>query len=78
MACLKRVTDKNGEITFAPKRQYDTLEEAIRVAKRLNSQEVQETKAVAYKCHRCFKYHVGRNGNPISDRDRKRYRREQI
>lgn len=66
----------NGQPVFKSKRSFDTLEEAIAVAKIENSKEFHITKVVAYKCHDCHKYHVGRNGKPIKDKYRNKLQKE--
>lgn len=45
-----------------PKKKFDTLDEAIVMAKKLNLQPQRIHKSVAYKCSKCFKYHIGSNG----------------
>ena len=40
---------------------FDTLDQAISHAKKVNSKDYIINKVVAYKCNVCFKYHVGRN-----------------
>lgn len=56
----------NGEKVFVPKISYNTQDEAIVIAKVMNLQPKQLTKAVAYHCSYCNKYHVGRNGKAIT------------
>ena len=54
------------------KLKFDTLDDAIEHAKWVNSKEDILQKVVAYKCNLCFKYHVGRNGRNISDKQKKK------
>jgi IS30 family transposase len=44
-----------------PKKKFDTLDEAIEVAKKINSKS--KMKVTSYKCKTCHKYHIGKNGN---------------
>lgn len=44
------------------KKKFETLDSAIEAAKICNSQEKRIHKLVAYKCSKCFKYHIGSNG----------------
>jgi len=43
------------------KRKFDSLEDAITEAKRINGLKINIHKVVAYKCNFCFKYHIGKN-----------------
>lgn len=56
----------NGQKIYKAKKAYDNQDTAIAAAKALNLCPKQITKAVAYHCHECKKYHVGRNGKPIT------------
>lgn len=49
-----------------PKKKFNTLDEAIIEAKRINSLPQTITKKVSYKCKICFKYHIGSNGRSIN------------
>lgn len=60
-----------------PKKQFDTLDKAIAVAKLENAKPEHIHKVVAYKCRICFKYHVGRNGKEITDKQRAKLQKEQ-
>jgi hypothetical protein len=66
---LDRV-EENGIMVMRPKKQFDTLDQAIAVAKIENANPEHTHKVVAYKCNVCHKYHVGRNGKPLSDKER--------
>lgn len=59
--------DENGNRLMKPKITYLTLDEAIIAARRKNLMKVTKSteKVVAYKCDKCFKYHIGRNGKTI-------------
>lgn len=54
--CYKNI---NGEKVY--KKKYNTDKEAIAIAKKLNEQDKQIKKAIAYKCAICSFYHVGRS-----------------
>lgn len=62
--------DSNNQQVFKNKKCFDTLDEAIAVAKEENAKEYHINKVVAYKCKTCFKYHIGRNGKEIKEKDR--------
>lgn len=64
--------DENGEKVFKSKKTYDTHDEAIAKCKKLNLADKQINKLVSYKCKECCKYHIGRNGKPITDKYRNR------
>jgi hypothetical protein len=68
--------DENSLPVFKPKKSFDTLDEAIEVAKHINSQDHIIHKVVAYKCKKCFKYHVGRNGKELTDKQRNKLKKE--
>jgi len=65
--------DPDGTKHYKSKKAYNTLDEAIKAAKRMNSQEKNITKVVSYKCKKCFKYHIGRNGKKLSDKEKEKY-----
>jgi len=67
--------DPDGTKHYKPKKVYDTLDKAINEAKRLNSLDKQLTKLVAYKCDHCYKYHIGRNGKTLSDKEKLKFRK---
>lgn len=62
--------DEQGNPVYKPKRSFDTLEEAIEVAKFINSQDHVIHKVVSYKCKKCHKFHLGRNGKILTDKQR--------
>lgn len=77
MQCLRFSNiDLNGEKVFKAKKAYDTQEEAITDAKVLNLRPNQITKLVPYRCKDCHKFHLGRNGKPITEKDKKRLLRQ--
>lgn len=79
MECqTKEYINQNGEWVMKSKHQFDTLEEAIKVAKIENSRPERIHKVVAYKCKSCFKYHIGRNGKEISDKERLKLQKDGI
>jgi hypothetical protein len=69
--------DTNGSPVLRAKRQFETLDEAIAAAKKVNSNDKIIHKVVAYKCTSCFKYHVGRNGKVLSEKDRDKCKKHQ-
>lgn len=72
---LDRV-EENGVMVMRPKKQFPTLDAAIAVAKIDNAKDDRDYKVVAYKCNVCFKYHVGRNGKPLTDKERAKRKKE--
>lgn len=73
MKCKTKVYNETG-FTIKDKVQYETLDDAISIAKKMNSKlQIGQKKVVGYKCDQCFKYHVGHNGgilkkmNVVSD-----------
>lgn len=59
IAC-KRWDGGNG---LVEKIKYETLDDAIEIAKKINRRNGQgKLKMVSYKCNKCFKYHIGSNG----------------
>ena len=63
----------DGKLVDKEKKAYNTLDEAIKEARRMNCMEKVIHKVVAYKCDVCFKYHVGRSHRELSQKDRLRY-----
>ena len=61
----------NGELI--PKKSYETEQEALTVARFLNSRENVIHKMVAYKCSKCNKWHIGSNGRLLTKEDREKY-----
>lgn len=58
-----------------PKLKFETLDEAIKHAKYVNSLDHIIRKVVAYKCTKCFKYHVGRNGKELTEKQRNKFKK---
>ena len=73
--CVKFGWIDDGKIVYVRKKAYDTDKEEIEAARKLNASQYQITKAVAYKCPKCFKWHIGRNGKLLSQKDKKHYKR---
>jgi len=67
--------DTDGKKVMKPKRQFNTLDEAIKEAKKRNAEFNTITKLVAYKCDKCFKYHIGRNGKTITDKEKIKFQK---
>lgn len=70
--------DEDGKIVYVKKRTYETDKEAIEAARILNTKENRIQKVVTYKCPKCFKWHVGRNGNELTEKDKKHYKEKKI
>ncbi len=69
--------DENLEPVFRPKLKFETLELAIEHAKKVNSLDHVIHKVVAYKCRKCYKYHVGRNGKELTEKERAKFKKPQ-
>lgn len=64
----------DGTSIMKSKVKFDTLDEAIAHAKWVNSQDHVIHKVVAYKCSKCHKYHVGRNGKELTVKQRNKFK----
>jgi hypothetical protein len=76
--CTTKTTvavDENGNPKEKRKKAFFTLESAIVHAKEMNAREDRTEKVVAYKCSTCHRYHVGRNGNTIKDKEKDKIRK---
>lgn len=69
-------TDPDGRKHYKPKMAYDTLDSAILSAKKMNIYDKQLTKLVGYKCTHCQKYHIGRSGRDLTEKEKEKYRKE--
>ncbi len=77
MTCDTIVISPDGVKSFKKKVAYNTLEDAIKEAKKQNLLETHTQKLVSYKCEYCCKFHIGRNGKPITEKDREKLLKEQ-
>ncbi len=78
MKCFTKSVDIFGKEVFVEKKKYTTLDNAIEVAKSINSKEDREFKLVAYKCKYCFGYHIGKNGKIIKEKEKEKIKKEKI
>ena len=60
--------DEHGIPVKKDKQRYNTLTEAIAVAKKINEKTNQFHKVVAYKCTKCCKYHVGKGKTLLKEK----------
>ena len=67
--------DENLEPVFKPKLKFDTLDLAIEYAKKVNSFDHIIHKVVAYKCTKCYKFHIGRNGKVLKEKERIKFKK---
>ena len=67
--------DENGNPKVKKKKTFFTLESAIQHAKLMNVREDRVKKVVAYKCKECHRYHVGRNGSTIKDKEKEKIKK---
>lgn len=74
--CTTTKIDKEGNEVVKNKKQFVTLDSAIKHAKEMNIISTHTEKLVAYKCATCFRYHVGRNGNKIKDKERDKFKKD--
>lgn len=63
----------DGNPVEKKKKAYETDEEAILEARKLNSMSKTIHKLVAYKCATCGKWHIGRTWKELTDNDREHY-----
>lgn len=80
MACTTTIYNtKLSQYEKKEKRKYDTLDDAIWSAKRANLKSgAGGEKLVAYKCGTCQKYHIGRTGRKLDEKDIKHIQDELI
>ncbi len=68
--CQKYILDKNGEpISVADKMKYPTMGKAQLAADEQNLNLSRKEKIVPYRCVVCKNYHVGRNGEKLTQLD---------
>ncbi len=68
--------DENLQPVYKPKRVFNTQDEAIEVAKFINAQDHVIHKVVPYRCKVCKKYHLGRNGKELKEKEREKHKRQ--
>ena len=68
--------DENHEPILKLKNKFGSLDIAIRHAKRANIKTTQNYKLVAYKCTVCHQYHIGRGKTVITEKYRKKLKKE--
>ena len=76
---MKRQKNSHYKIVnnkLVDKKSYNTQDEAIEVARFLNTKQNIPYKIVAYKCDLCGKWHIGNNGKKLFDDDRKSYQQK--
>lgn len=72
----EKIVKKDGKETVEKKIPYNTLDDAIIKCKEINIKPKVTEKVVPYKCTVCHKYHIGRNGKPITKKYRKKLENE--
>jgi len=70
---IERYDEQRNPI-YKPKKHWLTQDEAIDVAKFVNSQDHVIHKVVPYRCKICNKYHLGRNGKELKDKERQKHK----
>lgn len=68
--------ETNGLKLYKPKKVYENQDDAIEAAKILNSLDHRINKVVPYRCGYCKKFHLGRNGKEIKEKDRKKLKKQ--
>lgn len=68
--------DENGDKVYVDKVKFDTHDEAVSMAKKVNARESTVNKLVTYKCGQCHKYHIGNNGKKITPSYRRKIKQE--
>ena len=58
------------------KKAYESETEALTVARFINTRDNIMHKMVAYKCVKCGKWHVGRNGTLLTEKEREKCRKK--
>lgn len=76
MTCNTKTQSEDGKLEWKYKRAFNTLDEAIAEAKKQNAKEDHTMKLVGYKCTYCFKYHIGRNGKLLTEKDKAKLKAE--
>jgi hypothetical protein len=77
MECLRLERyDENRNPVYVQKKVYNTQDEAIDVAKIINSQDHVIHKVVPYRCNVCHKYHLGRNGKELKEKERTKHKNQ--
>jgi len=75
MECTTIRKDVNGLEFEKPKAKFDTLEKAITHCQKENVREERTEKVAPYKCKTCCKYHVGRNGSLITEKEKEKLKK---
>lgn len=68
--------NEQGEPIYNPKQRFNTQDEAIEYAKYVNSLDHIIRKVVPYKCKFCGKYHLGRNGKILKEKERNEHKNQ--
>jgi len=76
MVCNTKTQSEDGRQEWKYKKAYDTLDQAIAIAKLENAKDERTMKLVAYKCRYCQKYHNGRNGKLITAKEKAKLKAE--
>ena len=76
MDCKTIERYEDGKPIYRKKKSYDTQDEAIEVAKIINSKDHVIHKVVPYKCKDCNKYHLRRNGKLLKNKEREKHKKQ--
>lgn len=58
--------------TLIEKKPFETEEEALSIARLLNTKDKVIHKMVVYKCEKCGKWHIGRSFKELTPKDREK------
>ena len=73
---FSHIDEDTGEAVMKNKIPYATLREANMKAKLLNIQPTRIKMLGAYKCSKCHKFHIGKNGKNITEEYRKKTKKK--
>ena len=69
--------DENGNKHYKAKKGYNTQDQAVEMARKLNLSPQTVHKYSAYKCQICGKWHIGKNKNRVlTEQDREKIRKQ--
>ena len=70
---VERYNPETYEPIYRAKKAFNTENDAIKEAFKLNSDPKNMSQYVAYKCVTCGKWHIGRSGRSLSKEDKEKY-----
>ena len=73
---IERYGENNRPI-FKEKEKFNSLDEAIEIAGKMNLRKGQIRKIISYKCDMCHHYHIGRSKKELTEKDILKIKRRQ-